>query len=363
MPLKERIKRALARLIIGFHPATPGCGPCRDLFPSLEVRGFHDLSANFPVDVVYTWVDGADPLHAAKRALYQPEQANIHVNGLEKARFRDNQELRYSLRALEQFAPWVRHVILATDGQHPDWIDLDHPKLRIVDHKDFIPERYLPTFNSHVIEAYLHNIPGLAEHYIYLNDDVFLGRPTRKTDFFTANGMPIAFVDWRIRRLFGYWYTKTPHAQSYYNTLELLKQKGVATNPRFITAHGPYAETKRNVADAFVFYKDVIERFSENRFRTTEEIALYSHGLPLWMFRQKKLAPCDDRFYYVQTRRRDRIAYYRGILQSREDGAPPLFFCINDVGDDSQTDLWQDDFKILMTNYYSKPSSFEKDVR
>lgn len=357
--LAQRLLGWLYTMCIELHPATSGCGTCRNYMLSLDTRACHDRQPEFPVDVVYTWVDGADPVHAAKRASFLPGQKNVHENALELARFRDNEELRFSLRALERFAPWVRSIIIVTDNQCPAWLDRTHPKIRLVDHKDFIPAEYLPTFNSHVIESYLHRIPGLAEHYIYLNDDVFLARPCRKTDFFTLNGLPLAFVDWRGRRLFGYKYTKTPHAMSYFNTLRILEERGVPTNPGFITAHGPYAQLKSNTEDAFSFYKDIIEGFSGNRFRTTAEIAMYSHALPLWIYSLRRLVPCDERYYYVQTRRRDRVAYFQAILHSQADHVPPLFFCINDVGNQSKTNQWQQDLRSLLTLYYPAASPFE----
>ncbi|MDR2124227.1 MAG: Stealth CR1 domain-containing protein [Desulfovibrio sp.] len=382
--LRERLYRLLYRLCAELHPASGGCGPCGNYIPSLETRAFHGVQPEFPVDVVYTWVDGADPAHAAERARYLREQPDIHENGLEQARFRDNEELRYSLRALERCAPWVRCVILATDRQIPAWLKRDHPSVRIADHTEFIPARFLPTFNSHVIEAWLHMIPGLAEHYIYLNDDVFLARPCRKTDFFTPNGLPLAFTDWRKRRLFGYAYTKTPHAQSYFNTLRILRERGVATEAKFITAHGPYPQTRSNAGEAFAFYRDDIEGFAGNRFRTVRELALYSHALPLLLYRKKRLVPCDERYYYVQTRRRDRAAYYRAVLQSCRDGVPPLFFCINDVGgreaagrnrgrrpaperkdasgQSPDGGQWRRDLRELLEAYYPDPSGYEAET-
>lgn len=349
----------LYALWLELHPATSGCGPCGNYMLSLETRGFHGIQPDIAIDVVYTWVNGADPVHAARRAEHLRLQRGIHENALDQARFRDNEELRFSLRALEQCAPWVRNVILVTAGQCPAWIRRDHPKLRVVDHTEFIPERYLPTFNSHVIEAYLHEIPGLAEHYIYLNDDVFLGRPCEKTDFFTANKLPLAFVDWRKRRRFGYEYTKTPHAMSYFNTLRILEERGVPTDPRFITAHGPYAQTRTNAGEAFEFYRGVIEGFAGNRFRTTHEIAMYCHALPLWAYSKKRVVPCDERYYYVQTMRRDRVAYYKAILHSRNDHVPPIFFCINDVGREDDVGKWRDDLNTVLSAYYPKPSGFE----
>ncbi len=357
-------RRMLGKLYaacIEMHPATSGCGTCGNYMLSIDTRACHAAQPDFPVDVVYTWVDGADPAHQAKRQAHLPAQGDIHDNGIEPARFRDNEELRYSLRALERFAPWVRSIIIVTDSQTPAWLCTDHPKIRIVDHKDFIPRRYLPTFNSHVIEAFLHMIPGLAEHYIYLNDDVFLARHCRKTDFFTSNGLPMAFVDWRHRRLFGYKYTKTPHAMSYFNTLALLQKKGEPTDQQFITAHGPYAQTRTNASDAFAFYQEIINAFAQNKFRTTNEIAMYSHGFPLWLYAQKRLVPCDERYYYVQTRRRDRAAYYTAILHSQKDHVPPLFFCINDVEKKGACEQWRMDLHTLLSIYYPTPSPCERD--
>ena len=94
------------------------------------------------------------------------------------ARFADHDELRFSLRSLEQFAPWINHVWIVTADQRPRWLTPDHPWVSVVSHRDIFPDPdALPTFNSHAIEACLHRIPGLAEHFLYLNDDMLLGRP------------------------------------------------------------------------------------------------------------------------------------------------------------------------------------------
>lgn len=355
----DRMRGWLRAIGTELHPATHGCGTCRYYLLSLETRAFHDIQPEFPIDAVFTWVDGSDPAHKQKRQHYLREQGGVHDNGLEAARFRDNEELRFSLRSLELFAPWIRTIFIVTDGQAPKWLRTAHPRIRIVDHRDCIPERYLPTFNSHVIEAYLHTIPGLSEQYLYLNDDVFLARPCRKTDFFTPNGLPLAFVDWRGRRLFGYRYTKTPHAMSYFNSVRLLQGKKVETDSKFITAHGPYAQTRSNAADGFAFFKDSIEAFAPNRFRTTGELAMYSHALPLWLYKQKRIVPCDERYYYVQTARRDRIPYYKAILQSKSDHVPPLFFCINDVGSANPREQWRADMHAFLSCYFPEPSVFE----
>ena len=110
-----------------------------------------------------------------------------------RARFISRDELRYSLRSVHLFAPWVRNIYLVTSGQVPAWLDLDHPGVRVVPHDEIMPADALPTFNSHAIETSLHHIPGLAEHWLYFNDDFFLGRPIRPEALFSPAGLSSVF--------------------------------------------------------------------------------------------------------------------------------------------------------------------------
>lgn len=145
----------------------------------------------FPIDVVYTWVDDSDPQWQRRRA-ERREGLGLEPEALgdEAARFRNRDELRYSLRSLTMFAPWVRKIYLVTDDQTPAWLDTAHPDLQVVSHRDiFSGSGCLPTFNSHAIETQLHHIDGLSEHFLYLNDDVFIGRPLSAQKFFLPNGM------------------------------------------------------------------------------------------------------------------------------------------------------------------------------
>ncbi|GHJ48435.1 exopolysaccharide phosphotransferase [Catellatospora sp. TT07R-123] len=171
--------------------ADAGAAVVRPTRPEFAGRLLDDLP--FPVDAVYTWVDGADPAWRARRdaALAQrgvPPQAAVD------ARFADRDELRYSLRSLHLYAPWLRHVWLVTDDQVPPWLDPCHPRITVVSHKQlFGGAGVLPTFNSHAIESRLHHVDGLAEHFLYFNDDVFLGRPVPPSRFFQPNGLTKLF--------------------------------------------------------------------------------------------------------------------------------------------------------------------------
>lgn len=131
------------------------------------------------VDFVVTWVDGNDPAWRAEKSKYD---GTVVGNGA--CRYRDWVTFKYWFRAVEKYAPWVRYVYLITWGHVPEWLNLEAEKLRIVTHKEFIPQKYLPTYNSSAIELNMHRIKELSKHFVYFNDDVFLCRPANKTDFF-----------------------------------------------------------------------------------------------------------------------------------------------------------------------------------
>lgn len=147
----------------------------------------------FPVDIVYLWVDGNDPYWLEKK---QGEANKLQIpqssDSINQCRFRDNNELLYSLRSVEKYAPWVNRIFIVTDNQLPKFVNTK--RVTIVDHKDIFPdERFLPTFNSNSIELRTFAIKNLSEHFLLLNDDVLFGSPVKKRDFFDENGNPIVW--------------------------------------------------------------------------------------------------------------------------------------------------------------------------
>lgn len=150
------------------------------------------------IDAVVTWVDGNDSVHIQKRAAIMGQGRGLMSDtipaGVDQIRFENNNEIEYCLRSLRRFAPWLRTIFLVTDQQCPAFLDEQERAMlgvRIVDHRQIFSghERVLPTFNSLSIETVLHRIPGLSEHYIYLNDDFILMAPVRPGDFFTEDGV------------------------------------------------------------------------------------------------------------------------------------------------------------------------------
>lgn len=136
------------------------------------------------IDIVLPWVDGNDPeWQAEKEQFLHKKDRNEHQ------RFRDWDNLQYVFRGIEKYMPWVNKVYFITWGHLPSWLNVNHPKLVIVNHKDFIPSKYLPTFNSNTIDLNVFKIKGLSEQYILFNDDTFVIHATEETDFF-KEGLP-----------------------------------------------------------------------------------------------------------------------------------------------------------------------------
>ena len=158
------------------------------------------------IDFVITWVDMNDPEWQAEFSKYVHNGQNTK-NGISKARFRDNGFLKYWFRGVEKFAPWVRKIHFVTSGQKPEWLDLNNPKINLVCHKDIIPQQFLPTYNSVVIERYIHKIPGLAEHFVYFNDDFYIINNVPEERFF-RNGLPCDIAVFDYNPSWSQWYKR-----------------------------------------------------------------------------------------------------------------------------------------------------------
>lgn len=167
------------------------------------------------IDIVVLWVDGSDPEFIREKQAVTGKVAftNQDIDG--DQRYRDYGTLHFWFRMIEKHAPWVNNVYLITNGQKPDWLNLEHPKLKLITHREFMPEAYLPSYNSSAIELNIHRIEGLSEHFIYFNDDMFMIKDTQPSDFY-KNGQPKllavydALVPW------------SPFTNTYHNNVELI---------------------------------------------------------------------------------------------------------------------------------------------
>lgn len=231
-----------------------------------------------PVDVVYTWVDGSDPewrrqMRATRDGL---DLTTTEPSSVSDSRFTSRDELKYSLRSLEYYASWVRRIFIVTDGQVPTWLNTDNPKITVVDHRDiFSDTSVLPVFNSHAIESQLHHIPGLADHYLYLNDDCFFLRPTDPELFFTANGLtrhfpsivPIDIGSWSPRDL--PIISAAKRGRDY-----VLEKYGFTTTYRF--KHTPHPQLRPVLEAMETEEPELFAEVAASPFRSPEDVSIPS---------------------------------------------------------------------------------------
>jgi len=240
------------------------------------------------VDVVVTWVDGADATHSEKRSNYiELSGPDLHENAINPHRWVESDELYYCLRSIEINAPWVRRIWLVTDRQVPDLSHLTgdfRDKIRIVDHVEIFDEfsRFLPTFNSLAIESMMWRIPELSEHFVYFNDDVFVTAPVTKADFF-ENGRPVLRGKWvdftdltasSTRR-------RDPALMNHFNHIRSAEIMGFEANNLFFSAHAVHPMKKSAMEQLFTGYQEVFMENIKHRFRTTGQFlpqGLFNHA-------------------------------------------------------------------------------------
>lgn len=141
------------------------------------------------IDIVYTWVNSSDKAFQEKRARFAKEETGKDLAyRIGESRFKDNNELKYSLRSIERYLPFIRKVFIVHTGAAPNWLKSGCEDLIFVAQEDIIPPQYAPSFQSDVIESFLYKIPDLSEYYIYSNDDVFFCSPHKENDLFDSDG-------------------------------------------------------------------------------------------------------------------------------------------------------------------------------
>ena len=246
------------------------------------------------IDFVVTWVDMNDPKWKADFSKYSKKGIDNTTNEFSEARFRDHGFLKYWFRGIEKFAPWVRKIHFVTSGQKPEWLNVDHPKLSLVNHSDYIPEKFLPVFNSCLIEIYMHKIPDLTEHFVYFNDDFFIINNLSKERFFT-NGLPNDIAAFRHNSGIGLW-SKTlknnikiinkrfdkrevmardhdkwfhPSYGKRARLTRLLKPYGKFIT--LMTPHNAQPYLKSTFNEVWDYAGDKLTKASENRFRSTQD--------------------------------------------------------------------------------------------
>ncbi|MFR9165607.1 MAG: Stealth CR1 domain-containing protein [Dysgonomonas sp.] len=247
--------------------------------------------SNLKIDFVLPWVDGSDPDWQARFKEY----SHIKEGDSSNIRFRDWDLLKYWFRAIENFAPWFNNIYFITSGELPDWLNIENTKLRWIQHKDFIPAEYLPTFSVRPIEMNLHRIKDLSETFVYFNDDSYLTKSIHPSRFFYKNSpcdsaimtakpasggtIHVAINDLDvldkhfdkhqvIKRNFSKWYSLKYKSRLISNIL-LYPWKEFSG---FIDPHIPYAYVKSTLSKIWEAEPQLLDETSKRKFRTNNDV-------------------------------------------------------------------------------------------
>ena len=328
---------------------------------STKKEVFTDFSDKEPIDVVYTWVAFDDKLQRDIKKYKNNTGENNEDESNTPIRYISNDELKYSLRSIEKYANWVNKIyIVVHDGQKPTWLK-ETNRIKIIQHSDIIPMKYLPTFNSLCIESFLYRIPNLSERYIYINDDILLWNYVKPTTFFyknmTLESSCLSLKDYKNK-------DKKEASTENYSFDKLIIFNGDLISKYFnITEknirsvrHIPFGNIKSlNISlDKFldtIPYKNTnINEYTKlSKFRQKDNIAQVSIFRKYWYKVNNGIKPSSSNFLYIPFSRLTKKKIKK-ILKSDYH-----FICIQN-DDNSNTNLLQQ----MLETKFPNPSSFEK---
>lgn len=320
------------------------------------------------IDLVYLWVDGADVDWYRKRNSYLPPKEQRDLESFSECRWTNSDELKYSLRSVEKYAPWINHIYIVADGQQPSWLDVENPKISIIDHKDILPNEILPTFNATVIEYGLVNIKGLSEYFLFANDDMF----------FFQSISPSFFIDNEILNCRFYRNEPTlAGVQGTYATMVLEANSVISKDYPDIAEeinclfphHNIDIYSKSIVKEVLHKYQEWVDASIIHRFRSESD--LHRHIFSLYTVAIGKgrivLPPSEQgiinkllRILKILWKGYDslyvtpgNLEMYRKVLLTRKIS----LICIND--DEQTTDRGRGTMKLFLESKFANKSSFE----
>lgn len=330
-------------------------GTLRPIRTRVEFDVTHTEEITFPVDAVYTWVDGMDPQWQRRQAATRGE--HYHEDSDSIARYISRDELKYSLRSIHMFLPWIRNIYIVTDRQTPHWFDPTNGRARIVDHTEIFRDlRNLPTFNSHAIESQLHHIEGLSENFIYFNDDMFIGHPIPPSGFFHANGVAKFFASPAMVPYGDADPSEVPTSVAAKNNRRLIEDRFGKTIIHKLK-HIPYTLCRSVLSDIEREFPDDHSQTAASRVRSMTDISVASSLHHYYGFHTGRSVPGSLRYGYIQL---DDDAIHEKLdrVLRRRDLAT---FCINDSASspreiEAQGRLISD----FLESYFPVVSPFEK---
>ena len=334
------------------------------------------------IDFVIIWVDGSDLSWKDEKRKYRA----IHTDGIiddSEARYKDWDTLRYWFRGVEVFAPWVHKVFFITCGQSPSWLNVNAEKLVFLNHSDYIPKEYLPTFNSHTIEINLHRIHELSDQFVYFNDDMFLLKPVKPTMFFKHNQpvhparlhgilprndggiMPHIYINMieTINKHFDFHQCIKKNMKKWLNpfvigmsdALENIFDLHYEQFPGIGNEHLPVPLLKQTLIDVWNCEYDLLHKTSTHRFRSNQDVSQYLFRY--WQLASGKFSPIRRKRIGKRLTIQSENKLMLEIIQNQKQ---PMI-CINDMGktSDREFERIKNELKRAFDRVLPEKSSFE----
>ncbi len=307
------------------------------------------------IDLVYLWVNGNDPMWIAKRnaCIGKPSVAEENCKG----RYVDNDELKYSLRSVEKYAPWIRRIFIVTDNQIPTWLDTTHPKIQIVDHTEILPQECLPCFNCRILEHHIHLIPGLSEHFLFANDDMLINKAVTPEDFFAPDLLPIVRLWRKPFRKWNLLFKTKVLGKQLRNRVQTIHNTALLVERRY----GVYYNSKpHHNIDAYLKsdYLHTRQTFDNEISATLTNHARGSNDVQRTIYTCVPLAEKRAHLRYVSQNTSFCLNIEDRTLYKKFQRYDPMLFCVNDSQYANDDD--REYAKAFLCNLFPDKSQFEK---
>lgn len=322
----------------------------RDMFGELA------SDVTFPVDMVFSWVDGTDKEWQRARARRMASYVVGEGDDAE-ARYRQIDELRYALRSVHTYLPWVRTIYIATDSKAPPWL-ADHPRVRIVRSAEFFRDQvWLPTHNSQAVESQLHRIDGLSDHFLYSNDDMFIGRPLRPGVFFSPGGVS-RFIEATTRIGLG---DNDPARSGFENAARVNRRLLKERFGRVITRHLEHAATpltRSVVAEMEGEFADEFAATAASPFRAKDNISVTNSLYHYYaLLTGRAVQNTGSSVLYVDTTTHKGLALLKRLAKRRDHD----FFCLNDGSfPEVSPEVRRQKVTAFLERYFPLPAPWER---
>jgi hypothetical protein len=222
------------------------------------------------IDFVFIYVNGLDPKHIEKKNFYMNDNNKKYNKNI---RYENIDEIKYSVNSVIKNLKWINKIYIVTDEQIPPIEDklISTSKVIIIDHKQIIPSKYLPTFYSDVIESYIYKIPGLSDFFLYGNDDCFCLSKMTYSDFYNNNKFKI-YASICSSNLLNLLSNHNEYFSRIYNTVKMLKAMNMNKNDEFIISHQIKFFKKKTLEQMELIFDKELDVLRKNKFRNNTDI-------------------------------------------------------------------------------------------